>query len=220
MKNKIAITIIGLTIVLSIVACSNKDSLTETTETNSIVEDSETIDIEVVTTESIDTTEVAESDEVTEILATYREQGYALITAQDIENIIAGGYDPTNPTYIEALEIEEYGNTLDFDGINGIEKFNKWAQSQGADFADGWTFIYKNGSGAGDQPSYGVYMNEGSPLYGTVYHVGDYLPNGDQLVGTMDEYGDWLAEDTVEKLEERGVEIEEREDAIVIHIGD
>lgn len=46
MKKKIAITIIGLTVVFSIVACGNKDSLTVSTETNSIVEDSESIDTE------------------------------------------------------------------------------------------------------------------------------------------------------------------------------
>ena len=47
---------------------------------------------------------------------------------------------------------------------------------------------FDHGKGAGDQPSYAVYMKEGDPLYGTIYHVGDYLPDGTQLSGTNDEW--------------------------------
>lgn len=75
MKKKIAITIIGLTVVFSIVACGNKDSLTVSTETNSIVEDSESIDTEVVATESIETTEVQDSKTETELPFDIVEQG-------------------------------------------------------------------------------------------------------------------------------------------------
>ncbi|MBQ6844120.1 MAG: hypothetical protein IJO60_05735 [Agathobacter sp.] len=224
MKKRIAIMIIGLTVVLSIVACGNKNSLAEATETNSIVEDSEAIDTEVVATESVETTEVAEnetevSDEVAEILATYRKQGYALITAQDIENIIAGGYDPTNPAYIEDLEITKYGDTLDFEGRTGTHNFKLWAQSLGADTTMGWTFLYYNGEAAGDQPSYGVYMNESSPLYGMVYKVGDYLPNGQQFCGTLEEYGQWQTEQAIKEAKEEGnhyIDEETGRDVIII----
>lgn len=176
MKNKIAITIIGLTVVFSVVACDNKDSLTEPTETNSIVEDSETIDTEVVATESVELTEVQESE----------------TEEQDAQE--AG--------LRENQETRAFGASLPGEGT-GAQKFYAWVQSQGADDVSGWTFIYYNGKAAGDQPSYGVYMKEG-PLYGTVYHIGDTLPNGRVFFGTTEEREAYNTKKTLEELEESG----------------
>lgn len=176
MKKKIAITIIGLTVVFSIVACENKDSLTEPTETNSIVEDSESIDTEVVATESVEPTEVQESE----------------TEEQDAQE--AG--------LRENQETREFGASLPGEGT-GAQKFYAWVQSQGADDVSGWTFIYYNGKAAGDQPSYGVYMKEGS-LYGTVYHIGDTLPNGNVFWGTTKEHELYLRDEVIKKAEETG----------------
>ena len=81
-----------------------------------------------------------------------------------------------------------------------------YAQSQGADYADGWWWIYENGSGAGDQPSYAVYMKEDSPRYGEVKHVGDYL-DGCRFCGTNDEWSAYMTQGIVEKAEESGHEV-------------
>ena len=108
-----------------------------------------------------------------------------------------------DPGYIENMEIEaEWGKKAP-DG-DGMKAYEQYVISQGADYAMGWTWIYKNGSGAGDQPSYGVYMKEGDPLYGTVYHVGDYLPSGTQFVGTMEELKALAAQGIVEEAEKLG----------------
>lgn len=56
-KKKIAIIILGLTVALSMVACGNKDNLTEQTETSRAVEVVETTEKEVVAT-----TEVQDSE--------------------------------------------------------------------------------------------------------------------------------------------------------------
>lgn len=113
--------------------------------------------------------------------------------------------------YIEGAETGEFGETLPGEG-SGDQKFQDWVRAQGADYACGWTFIYENGKGAGSQPTYGVYMKEGSPLYGTVYHVGDIMPTGDRLRGTPEEWDVWTTEDMIEKVEEEGLEVYENED--------
>lgn len=69
---------------------------------------------------------------------------------------------------------EEYG---------GYEPWTGYAQSQGADGTIGWCWIYDTGKGAGSEESYAVYMKEGSPRYGEVFHVGDYLPDGSLFTG-------------------------------------
>ncbi|MGN0428305.1 MAG: hypothetical protein ACI4F0_10925 [Agathobacter sp.] len=116
-----------------------------------------------------------------------------------------------NPGYIENMEIiDEWGKKAS-DG-DGIKAYEQYVISQGADYAMGWTWIYLNGKAAGNQPSYGVYMKEGDPLYGTVYHVGDYLPCGTQFVGTMEEFKALTAKEMVETFEEQGFETYEGED--------
>ncbi|MFR2606680.1 MAG: hypothetical protein ACLTAX_16870 [Waltera sp.] len=44
-------------------------------------------------------------------------------------------------------------------------------------------WVYDTGKGAGSEESYAVYMKEGSPRYGEVFHVGDYLPDGSLFTG-------------------------------------
>lgn len=86
----------------------------------------------------------------------------------------------------EMNETAKFGESLPGEGT-GMKKFQDWAKSQGADWASGWTFIYENGSAAGDKESYAVYMKPDSPLYGTVYHIGDELPDGSTFYGTPEE---------------------------------
>ena len=69
---------------------------------------------------------------------------------------------------------EEYG---------GYEPWTGYAQSQGADGTIGWCWVYDTGKGAGSEESYAVYMKEGSPRYGEVFHVGDYLHDGSLFTG-------------------------------------
>lgn len=106
--------------------------------------------------------------------------------------------------------------------INGawdaVHQYTLYAKSQGADGTGGWCWIYFNGKGAGDQPSYAVYMKEGDPLYGTVYHVGDYLPSGEQFSGTNDEWEAFIAEDMIRQAQKEGLEVTEEDGAYVIHL--
>lgn len=146
------------------------------------------------------------------------------ITDDDIDNgMISDEVEAQKEAYMkEYEETEEYGKTLPFEGDSGFAKFQAWAKSEGADYADGWCFVYTNGSGAGNQPTYAVYMKEGS-RYGEIFHVGDILPNGGQLCGTLEEYGAWLADDTAKKLEESGeaeIYVDEETGRKVIVIGD
>ena len=95
--------------------------------------------------------------------------------------------------------------------INGawdaVHQFTLYAREQGADDTDGWCWGYYNGKGAGDQPSYAVYMKEGDPLYGTVYHVGEYLPNGSQFCGTNDEWEAFIKQDFRDQAEADGYDV-------------
>lgn len=106
--------------------------------------------------------------------------------------------------------------------INGawdaVHQFTLYAREQGADDTDGWCWEYYNGKGAGDQPSYAVYMKEGDPLYGTTYHVGEYLPNGSQFCGTNDEWEAFIGEDLKRVYEDAGYEVTEEDGAYVIHL--
>ena len=95
--------------------------------------------------------------------------------------------------------------------INGawdaVHQFTLYAREQGADDTDGWCWGYYNGKGAGDQPSYAVYMKEGDPLYGTIYHVGDYLPDGTQFSGTNDEWEAFIKQDFRDRVEADGYDV-------------
>ena len=95
--------------------------------------------------------------------------------------------------------------------INGkwdaVHQWNLYAQSQGADGAAGWCWTYDHGKAAGDQPSYAVYMKEGSPDYGKVFHVGDTLPDGNKFNGTMEEYAAFIDKDMARVAEEAGADV-------------
>ena len=80
-----------------------------------------------------------------------------------------------------ALGKQEYNEVTEAYG--GYEPWTGYAQSQGADGTIGWCWVYDTGKGAGSEESYAVYMKEGSPRYGEVFHVGDYLPDGSLFTG-------------------------------------
>ncbi len=107
-------------------------------------------------------------------------------------------------------EEEEIENSKWAD-INGswdaVHQYGQYAASQGADGMSGWSWIYINGKGAGDQPSYAVYMKEGDPDYGKVFHVGDTLPDGNRFNGTMEEYAAFIDKDMARVAEEAGAEV-------------
>ena len=177
-KRLIALTmIIGL---LSLTACGNQ---TTTTETQS--EQTETISTEPET-ETVPETSSLE-DETTE--------------TEFIE-------ETDTSTSSEYNDDENEIRNSKWADINGawdaVHQYEIYAQENGADYAFGWTWCYDHGKGAGDQPSYAVYMKEGDPLYGTVYHVGDYLPDGTQFSGTNDEWEAFIKQDFERLLTEDG----------------
>lgn len=116
------------------------------------------------------------------------------------------------PAYVAEQEVDAYVQE------QGYSKTKDWVHAQGGDTWSGWTVIYENGKGAGDQPSYAKYMNPNSPLYGTIYHVGDYMPCGNQFTGTDAEWDAWTGKDLERIAEEAGWEIERSEGEINIII--
>lgn len=110
----------------------------------------------------------------------------------------------SSETLSESAEITN-SKWADINGAwDAVHQFTLYAREQGADYTDGWCWCYDHGKGAGDQPSYAVYMKEGDPLYGTVYHVGDYLPDGTQFSGTNDEWEAFIKQDFERLLTEDG----------------
>lgn len=117
----------------------------------------------------------------------------------------------TDTTSSEYNDDENEIRSSEWADINGawdaVHQYTLYAKSQGADGTGGWCWIYFNGKGAGDQPSYAVYMKEGDPLYGTVYHVGDYLPSGEQFSGTNDEWEAFIKQDFRDQVEADGYDV-------------
>jgi hypothetical protein len=107
----------------------------------------------------------------------------------------------------ENTEIEN-SKWADVNGAwDAVHQFTLYARENGADATSGWCWLYYTGEGAGDQPSYAVYMKEDDPLYGTVYHLGDYLPNGELFEGKgLDEFHEAENKDFERYLEEEGAE--------------
>lgn len=201
---------------------------TEEIDTSSIIEIDESTETEVVATESI---EITDSDIAQYSSLEITDEGYVIqtnnmticynipydvpsivkqlnddgfdFTKEGVINLIACGYDPLDRGVIENTDTGAFGETLPGEGT-GMAKFQAWVRSQGADYALGWTFVYENGKAAGSQPTYGVYMKEGSELYGTVYHVGDIPPGGTRLTGTPEEYKQMMKDGIVEAMEESG----------------
>jgi hypothetical protein len=120
-------------------------------------------------------------------------------------------YDPTIPfgqaigdASAQAAVINEYGST---------QAWNNIAKENGADYVDGFYWVYLNGSGAGDNPSYMVYMQEGSPYYGQTFQYGDTLLDGSiNTNGTNDEYQAWTNKQLAETLREQGYTVEVDDD--------
>ena len=196
-KQLIAVSILGICLFAS--ACGSN---TTDTETIAVVQNTETQQAEIET-ENISTELVEESlSEPTEQI-----------------EVTEPTTDTSTSEYLSESDEIAHSKWADINGAWDAEhQYTLYAKSQGADYTMGWCWIYEHGKAAGDQPSYAVYMKEGDPLYGTVYHVGDYLPIGTQLSGTNDEWEAFIAEDMIRQAQEEGLEVTEEDGAYVIHI--
>lgn len=132
--------------------------------------------------------------------------------SSNIGNVLYTGSDNVvtqdEGVLVEEKSLDEFIVTLPGDK-SPIENYQDWVRSQGADYASGWVFIYKHGESAGNQPTYGIYMNENSNRYLERFEVGDYLPDGSQLTGTMEEFMAWQAQDLKDTIMEDGEEGED-----------
>ncbi len=196
-KQLIAVSILGICLFAS--ACGSN---TTDTETIAVVQNTETQQAEIET-ENISTELVEESlSEPTEQI-----------------EVTEPTTDTSTSEYLSESDEISHSKWADINGAwDAVHQFTLYAREQGADYTDGWCWCYDHGKGAGDQPSYAVYMKEGDPLYGTVYHVGDYLPDGTQFSGTNDEWEGFIAEDIVRRAQEEGLEVTEEDGAYVIHL--
>ncbi len=174
--------IIAITLIMSLsslTACGNQ---TTTTEPQS--EQTETISTEPETETVPETSSLEQETTETEFIE---------------------GTDTSTSEYLSESDEISHSKWADINGAwDAVHQFTLYAREQGADYTDGWCWCYDHGKGAGDQPSYAVYMKEGDPLYGTVYHVGDYLPDGTQFSGTNDEWEAFIKQDFEKLLTEDG----------------
>lgn len=202
MKRKLLATILCLAISVSRIACRNVD----TTEQQEVIATEQTTETEIIET----STEQVEEN-----------------TSEQVEQVnISEGVDTSTDTSDtststganEDAEIMQ-SKWADINGAwDAVHQYELYVQENGADYALGWTWCYDHGKGAGDQPSYAVYMKEGSPDYGKVFHVGDYLPDGNQFSGTNDEWEAFIGEDLKRVYEDAGYEVTEEDGAYVIHL--
>lgn len=142
-----------------------------------------------------------------EVMATEQTTETETVEEQETEQIevTEPTTDTTSSEYLSESDEIAHSKWADINGAWDAEhQYTLYAKSQGADYTMGWCWIYEHGKAAGDQPSYAVYMKEGDPLYGTVYHVGDYLPIGTQLSGTNDEWEAFIKQDFERLLTEDG----------------
>ena len=194
---------------LSIVACGNKASTTPSTEKATATESNTEVVAEVAT----ESTNTETSDYIAPVDATTDSKGNkdSSTSEADAPRAESGAYLVTDEDGKAVLKEEYEIKNSKWADINGkwdaVHQWNLYAQSQGADYASGWTWEYINGKAAGDQPSYAVYMKEGSPDYGKVFHVGDTLPDGNKFNGTMEEYKEVLVKEGVEAAKEQGAEV-------------
>ena len=145
--------------------------------------------------------------EQTETISTEPETETVSLEQETTETEFIEESDATSETLSESAEITN-SKWADINGAwDAVHQFTLYAREQGADYTDGWCWCYDHGKGAGDQPSYAVYMKEGDPLYGTVYHVGDYLPDGTQFSGTNDEWEAFIKQDFRDRAEEDGYDV-------------
>ena len=197
MKRKIIITFLCLTMGLSIVACGNKASTTPSTEKATATESNTEVVAEVAT----ESTNTETSD--------YIDPSTIANNNSDESSDSSDSSDSSENSNVNQEEVEiENSKWADINGKwDAVHQWSLYAQSQGADGAAGWCWTYDHGKAAGDQPSYAVYMKEGSPDYGKVFHVGDYLPDGTQLCGTMEEYAAFIDKDMARVAEEAGADV-------------
>lgn len=195
MKRKLLVTMLCLAISVSAIACGTEN----TTEQQEVTATEQTTETEIIET----STEQVEEN-----------------TSEQVEQAnISEGADTSTSEYNNDENEIRNSEWADINGAwDAVHQYTLYAKSQGADGTGGWCWIYFNGKGAGEQPSYAVYMKEGDPLYGTIYHVGDYLPSGELFSGTNDEWEAFIAEDIVRQAQEDGCEVTEEDGAYVIHI--
>ena len=192
MKRKLLATILYLAISVSMIACGNVN----TSEQQEVMATEQTTETEIIET-STEQVEENTSEQVEQ--ANISEEADTSIDTSDTSSS-----DATSEYLSESDEIS-HSKWADINGAwDAVHQFTLYAREQGADDTDGWCWGYYNGKGAGDQPSYAVYMKEGDPLYGTVYHVGDYLPDGTQFSGTNDEWEAFIKQDFEKLLTEDG----------------
>lgn len=179
MKRKALITIICLTMGLSITACdkqTQQQTQADQTEQKEEAEQSE---------------QSEQSDQTEEVYNTEQSETETTETTDEVtDNIV---YPDVNPEDVDPKTTNMDGDTAfalgkkegaEIDEKYGSEEaWTGYAQSQGADGTMGWCWVYYTGQGAGSEESYAVYMKEGSPRYGEVFHLGDYLPGGTLFTG-------------------------------------
>ena len=184
MKNRIIALSLILIMSLSLIACGNQATTSESeTQTETISTEPETETVPETSSLEQETTETEFIEAPTTDTSTSSEYN-------DDENEIRNS------------------EWADINGAwDAVHQYEIYVQENGADYAFGWTWCYDHGKGAGDQPSYAVYMKEGDPLYGTVYHVGDYLPDGTQFSGTNDEWEAFIKQDFRDRAEADGYDV-------------
>ena len=176
MKRKILFILLALTISSTILAgCKAYDSEVKT-------ETTETTETTIIESEAVE--EIKDASETTE------SAGQDSLTDEITDNIV---YPDVNPEDVDPKTTNMDGDTAfalgkkegaEIDEKYGSEEaWTGYAQSQGADGTMGWCWVYYTGQGAGSEESYAVYMKEGSPRYGEVFHLGDYLPGGTLFTG-------------------------------------
>lgn len=179
MKRKLLITILCLAISISMIACGNVNTseqqevmaTEQTTETEIIEETQSNDEVALGDTQQYESTEMIEQSEITDNIV------YPDVNPEDVDPKTTNMDGDTAFALgkKEGAEIDEkYGSE---------EAWTGYAQSQGADGTMGWCWVYYTGQGAGSEESYAVYMKEGSPRYGEVFHLGDYLPGGTLFTG-------------------------------------
>ena len=178
MKRKTILALITVCI-LSFASCGKQETTATTESVPTTIESTQaetTVTEETVTTETEATTEETEptdslTDEITDNIV------YPDVNPEDV--------DPktTNMDGDTAMALGKKENAEICDKYGSVEAWTAYAQSQGADATGNWCWIYYTGQGAGSEESYAVYMKEGSPRYGEVFHLGDYLPCGTLFTG-------------------------------------
>ena len=182
MKNRIIVLSLILVMSLSLIACGTQSTTSEPEP------QTEQISTETEATET-ETTSIEEETTETEFIETPTTDTSSSETLSESDEISHSKWADINGAW------------------DAVHQYEIYAQENGADYAFGWTWCYDHGKGAGDQPSYAVYMKEGDPLYGTVYHVGDYLPDGTQFSGTNDEWEAFIKQDFRDRAEADGYDV-------------